>query len=94
MLAPAHLIPPLAPEFCGKRRTKPALPLALGFVADLDPAFVQQVFDIAQRQREPEIKHHCQADDLWTCLEVAKGGALCHIRRLAIYPAPRQPKFL
>ncbi len=26
-----------------------------------------------QRQREPNVEHHFQADDVWACLEVAQG---------------------
>jgi hypothetical protein len=32
--------------------------------ADVYAAFVQQVLDVAQRQREPHIHHYSQADDL------------------------------
>lgn len=47
-------------------------------MADLDPAFVQQVLNIPQRKRETDIQHHGQTDNLWACLEVAKGAAFCH----------------
>jgi len=39
-------------------------PKANGFVTDLNAAFVQQIFDIPKRQREPDIKHPEHADDL------------------------------
>lgn len=55
-------------------------------MADLDPAFVQQVFDVAQRQRELNVVLHRQADDLWARLEVAERGALGHQVRLAGNP--------
>jgi hypothetical protein len=47
-------------------------------VADLDTSLVKQIFDIAQRQREPNLEHHRQADDLWARFEVAERGALGH----------------
>jgi hypothetical protein len=37
------------PEFRGKDRTEPVPPVAHRFVADLDPALMQQFFDVAQR---------------------------------------------
>ena len=43
------------------------------FAADLDTAFMQQVLHVAKRQRETNVEHHCQADDVWGCLEVAQG---------------------
>ena len=51
-------------------------------MADLYAAFVQQVFYIPQRQREPDIKHHGKADDLWTGFEVLEGGAFGHNQTL------------
>jgi hypothetical protein len=47
-------------------------------VADLDTSLVKQIFDIAQRQREPNLEHHRQADDLWARFEGAERGALGH----------------
>ena len=34
-------------------------------MAEVDAALEQEVFDIPQRQREPHVHHHDQADDLW-----------------------------
>ena len=42
-------------------------------MADIDPAFMKQVLDLSQRQREPDIHHHRQADHLGRCLEVSEG---------------------
>ena len=39
-------------------------PISNRFVADVDAALVQQVFDIAKGEGEPDIHHHGQADDL------------------------------
>jgi hypothetical protein len=44
---------------------------------------MKQVFDVAQRLRTTNVKHHRQADDLWAGLEEAEGGALGHAFRLA-----------
>ena len=32
------------------------------FMADIDAAFMQQVFNITKRQRKPDIHHHGQSD--------------------------------
>jgi hypothetical protein len=42
-------------------------------MAHIDPALVQQILNIAQRQRKADIKHHRKADHLGRCLEVAEG---------------------
>ena len=52
-------------------------------MADLDTALMQQLLDVAKRQRETNVEHHCQADDLWARLEVAEGGAFGHPAKLA-----------
>ena len=33
-------------------------------MADVDSALVQQIFDISQRERETNVQHHRQPDDL------------------------------
>ena len=52
-----------------------------------DTAFVQQILDIAKRQREPDIEHHGQADDLGTGFETLEGEAFGHNQTL-IRPLP------
>lgn len=54
----------------GKLRTKPVPPIPNRFMADIDAALVKQILDIAQRQREPHIHHHRQADDFLAGLEI------------------------
>ena len=56
-------------------------------MAHIDATFVQQVFYIPKRQWKPHIHHHCQADDLWARLEVAKRRGLGHTRTLGRPPA-------
>ena len=56
-------------------RTEPVPPGANRFVADIDAAFVQQIFDLPQRKRIPDIHHHSQADDLGRRLEISEGIA-------------------
>ena len=56
-------------------------------MTNLHTAFVQYVFDIPQRQREPDIEHHGQSDDLWTGFEVLEGRAFGHNQTLVL-PLP------
>ena len=56
-------------------------------MADLDAPLVQEILDIAQRQREADVEHHRQTDDLGAGLEVAKRRAFGHALRLAGRPA-------
>ena len=51
-------------------------PVSHCFVADLDPTLMKEVLQVAKRQRETNVEHHCQADDVWTRLEVAERWVL------------------
>jgi hypothetical protein len=51
-------------------------------VADIDPSLVQQILDIAERKRKPDVEHHRQADDFGRGLEVFEWARLGHQRRL------------
>jgi hypothetical protein len=70
---------PLA-DLRGEHRTEPVPPEPHRFVADVDPPLEQQIFDLPQRQRIPDVHHHREADDLGGAVEVAKG--IAHRRRL------------
>jgi hypothetical protein len=63
------------------------------FVADFDPSFVQQIFDIPERQREPHVHRHRQADDLGLVLNDLKEwvGSCADATEP---PAPSQARFL
>jgi hypothetical protein len=39
---------------------------------DVDPESLQQINHITEREREPNVKHHRQADDLRACFKVTK----------------------
>ncbi len=41
-------------------------------MADIDPALVQQVFDIPQGKRKSDVQHHRKPDDFGTGFEVLK----------------------
>ena len=55
---------------------------AHGLVADVDAAFVQQVFAVAQRQWKADVHHHCEADDLQRRLEITERVRFAHPARV------------
>ena len=63
---------PFPADFLGKDWFEPLPPEPNGFVADVEAAFMQQVLDIAKRQRKPDIHHHREADDFGRGFEVAE----------------------
>jgi len=68
----AHRGSPLFPDLGCKHWPKPVPPGANGLVADVDPAFVEQVFDVPEGQWKSDIHHHCKTDDLRRCFEIAE----------------------
>ncbi len=54
-------------------------------MADVDAPFVQQVFDLAQRQREPDVEQHRRPDNGWRAVEITE-----RIARAASLPRPHQ----
>lgn len=69
-------------------RAEPVPQEAHGLVPDLDAAPVEEVLDVAKRQREPHVENYRQADDLGAGLEVEERRADGHPRR------PRRPPAL
>ncbi|WP_235862354.1 hypothetical protein [Roseovarius litorisediminis] len=53
-------------------------------MADIDAAFVEQIFHIAKRERKPHIQHHRQADNLTARFEIAKWIRFGHLHTLQI----------
>ncbi|WP_261307886.1 hypothetical protein [Ruegeria atlantica] len=60
-------------------------------MADIDASLMQQVFDIPQGQRNSDVQHHRQADDLGTGFEVLEGGRFVHSPTLRKAPARLNP---
>ena len=77
------------PDLRGEHRAEPVPPEPHRLVADIDTALEQQVLDLAQRQRVPDIHHHRQADDLGRTIEIAEG--FFQPLRLGTKPAPLKP---
>jgi hypothetical protein len=89
-----HSIDPVFTDFCREHRAKSVPPVPHRFVADLDPSLVQQVFDVSERKREPNVEHRRQANDLRARLEIAKWGTFCHPTTLRNRPARLKSVFL
>ncbi|OIQ71714.1 hypothetical protein GALL_466670 [mine drainage metagenome] len=85
--ARSHPRNPTFSDFRGEQRTEAVPPKPNRFVADLNAALMQQVLNVAQRQRISNIHHHRQADDFGRRLEVPEPGSLGHGRRLRDRPA-------
>lgn len=81
----AHPADALALYLAGEQRAETVPLKPNSFVADIDAAPEQQVFDIPQAQRVTNIHHHHEPDHLWLRIEIPKraGGRLGHIRQLA-----------
>ena len=77
--ARAHAINPPHPDLGREHRTKPVPPVSHRLMADLDPAFVQKIFHVVQRQRIPNVKHHREADYTGKGFEVSERTAICHV---------------
>jgi len=72
LLALSQGLRALLPDLGCEHRAEPVPPMAHAFMADVDPTFVEQVFDIPQRKWKSDIHHHCKTDDFWRRIEVAK----------------------
>lgn len=51
-------------------------------MAYADAALMQQILNISQRQWEPHVQHHSQADNFWARFEVAKRRRSGHAKTL------------
>ena len=73
------------PDFRGEYRTKPVPPETHCFVANIDATLKQQIFDLPQRKRIPDVHHHREADYLGRTVEITKG--ILHRCKLRNSPA-------
>ena len=53
-----------------EQRSGPVPPETHCFMRDVDTAFVQEIFNVTQREREADIHHHRKADDLGRCFAI------------------------
>jgi hypothetical protein len=56
-------------------------------VADIDTTFMQQILDIPQRKRKPNIEHHRQANDIGAGFEILEWVAFCRAGKLCNHAA-------
>lgn len=84
---------PQLPDLGGEHGAEPVSSKPDRLVADLDAALVQQVVDVPQRERERDIQHHGQADDLRARLEILEWAGFGHSGRLPGAPAQPQGRF-
>ena len=82
-----HARNPALSDLGREHRAEPMPPVSHRFMADIDAAFVQQIFDIAKGQRETDVQHHRQADNLTARFEIAKWIRFGHPVRLRNRPA-------
>jgi hypothetical protein len=82
MAMQVHCFDTLSPDLGGEHRAEPVPPVLHSLVADLDAALAQEVLNVAKRQREADVEHHRQTDDLRAGLEVAKRGVFGHQKGL------------
>ncbi len=75
MLAPARGTHPAYPLLADLRR-EPHPPEPHRLIAHFDATLMEQVLHVPRREREPDIHHHGQPDDLGAGAEVPKGAAL------------------
>ena len=61
------------PDLRGEHRAEPVPPEPYRLVADIDTALEQQVLDLAQRQRVPDIHYHREEDDFGRTIEITEG---------------------
>ncbi len=83
----AHLLNSFAADFSGEHRAKSIPPIPHRFVADVDAALVQKIFDVSQRQRKANIQHDGEADNLRAAVKALEWVCFNHEDRLRKRPA-------
>ncbi len=70
------------PDFRSKHWTEPVPPESNRLVANIDPTLEQEIFDLPQRQRIADVRHHREVDNLGRAIELAE--RITHRRRVRI----------
>ena len=98
MLEAAHAANALAPNVPSEQRPELVPPHPQLLVAQIDPALEEEVLDVAQRKRKPDVHHNHEADHLGRWVEIAEWAdgfaGTWHRRRLAVFRLNRQPALL
>ena len=83
----ALLLDAFSADLGGEQRAEPIPPKADRFVANVDAALVQQVFDISKRKWKSDVHHYRQANDLGRRFEISKWAWFGHGQTLCDRPA-------
>ena len=81
------LFNPFLSDLSGKQRAETVPPETDSFMANVNTAFVQQIFHISKRKWITHIHHNRQADNFGRRLEVLEWVAFCHSVKLDRRPA-------
>ena len=73
-------------DFCRENCPEAVPPEPHRLMGDVDPALVEQVLDVPQRQRVADIHHHREADYLGARLEIPENTGVAHPVRLDALP--------
>src|SRR5271165_3655339 len=68
----AHVRNPPLSDLRREHRAKPVPPKPDCLMADIDPPLGQEILDVAQRQRVPDVHHHDQTDHFRRAVEISK----------------------
>ena len=90
MPAPAagfHTLDPALSYLGSEHRAEPMPPVSHRFMTDINATFMQHVFDISKGQRETNVHHNRQADDLAARFEITKWIRFGHVWKVRNRPA-------
>ncbi|NRB20429.1 MAG: hypothetical protein HRU33_23580 [Rhodobacteraceae bacterium] len=78
---------PFPSDLRGEQRPKAIPPKPHSLMTDFDPALMQKILHIPERQGEPDGQHHRKADDVERRFKISKCTAFCHPETLGEPPA-------
>jgi hypothetical protein len=81
------LLNPFSSDLCGEQRPKAIPPKSHSLMTDFDPALMQKILNIPERQGDLDVQHHRKADDVGTGLEISKWAVFDHAEKLNHRPA-------
>ena len=82
----SHPVHPKSADFGSEPWPEPVPSEPNRIMSEFDAALMHQILNNAKRQRKAKTHDNCQANDLRTGFEVAKGGAFCHPQTLRDRP--------
>ena len=68
----SHVAGSTHPDLAREHGPETINPEPYAFVANIDSALMQKIFDIPKRERETHIHHHRKLDDLGRCFEISE----------------------